>query len=127
MPPYGLTLLSQATTTGGPSLVPTDGPKGWVGQPGDISTQGSLAIPWGSGMSKIKTASPTDSHDKWKFVNDAPPSIESASPTLQNGELTAGSASDGIQKRVSSDDGTASQTYTDNVVTAVGGLGGRNH
>jgi hypothetical protein len=121
MPPYGLTLLSQATKTAGPSLVPTNGPTGWAGRRGEISTQGSLAIPWGSGTSKIFiTPSPTVIHDKWSFVTDAPPSIESASPTLQNGELTAGSASDGIQKRVSSDDGTASQTYTDNVVTAVG-------
>jgi hypothetical protein len=120
MPPCGLTLLSEATTTGGPSLVLTNGPKGWVRQRRDISTQRSLAIPWGSGTSKIKNPSPTDSHDKWNFVTDAPPSIESGSPTSQNGEVTAGSASDGIQKRVSSDDGTASQTYTDNVVTAVG-------
>jgi hypothetical protein len=121
MPPYGLTLLSQATATGGPFLVPTDLPKGWVGQRGDISNQGSLAIPWGSGTSKILgTPSPTVSRDKWSLVTDAPPSIELASPTWQNGELTAGSASDGMQKRVSSDDGTASQTYRDKVVTAVG-------
>jgi hypothetical protein len=120
MPPYGLTLLSQATTTGGPSLVPTNGPNGWVGQRGDVSTQGSLAIPWGSGTPKIlRTPSPTFSHDKWSFVTEAPPSIELASPTWQREEPTAGFAFDGIQKRESSDDGPAPRTNAEKAVLPV--------
>ena len=89
MPPFDLAPLSQATTTSGPSLVPTDGPKGWVGQRDGASIEGSLAEQWGSGMSKILTIpTPIGSDVKWSFATNAPPAIETATWTQQSGEPT---------------------------------------